>query len=269
MSESIIVGSPINPVTTETPAANPVAIPAEGAANPPAGAVNAPAPAKTLGLGKAQERPAWLPAEYKTPEDFAKGHAELRAKLSGKPEDQKNLVSETDLQGYMQEVVGSGSLSDTSRRSLRAKGFTDALIDQHVMGLQAMRENQMNKMFTVAGGAESFQKMAEWAGTSFSAEERASYDAAVNSGNPQIVEMAIRGLKARYELSGAGVATPTERPAPTRLSGGAPSGATGMRMFATMQEQVRAQTDPRYATDANYRKAVEDMIDASIKAGKY
>lgn len=269
MSESIIVGSPINPGTAVAPPdpnAAPQGTPDPAAAAAPAGT---PAPAKTLGLGKPAERPAWLPAEYKTPEEFAKAHSELRAKMSGKQEESKNLVSETDLQGYMQEVVGSGSLSDGSRRALRAKGFTDALIDQHVAGLQAIRENQMNKMFGIAGGAESFGKMAEWAGTAFSAEERASYDAAVNSGNPAIVEMAIRGLKARYDLANASGPAPTERPAPTRLSGGAPAGATGMRMFNSMQEQVKAQADPRYQTDPNYRKMIEGMIDASIKARKY
>jgi hypothetical protein len=43
----------------------------------------------------------------------------------------------------------------------------------------------------------------------------------------------------------------------------------GVKMFATMQEQIRAQADPRYATDPAFRATVERMIDASIKAGKY
>ena len=274
MSESIVVSSPITPVAA--PAAPVADITAQPAANPDPAAVNTQAPEaqapvgapKSLELTKPAERPSWLPPEYKTPEDFRKAHDDLRAKMSGKEGD-KTLVSEQDLQGYMQEVVGTGALSDTSRRALRAKGFTDGLIDQHVAGLQAIREGHMNRFMTLAGGAEKYKAMSEWAGSSLSAAEQSSYNAAVNSGNPEIVAMAVQGLRARYELAGAGAPAPTERAPVTRLSGGAPSGAVGVKMFATMQEQVKAQSDPRYASDPNYRATVERMIDASIKAGKY
>jgi hypothetical protein len=188
--------------------------------------------------------------------------------MSGKG-DEKTLVTEQDLQGYMQEVVGSGSLSDGSRRALRAKGFTDGLIDQHVAGLQAIREGQMSRFLTIAGGAEKYKAMGEWAATGLSMAEQSSYNAAVNSGNPEIVANAVQGLRARYELANAGNDPAAPRVAPTRLSGGAPSGAVGVKMFATMQEQIRAQADPRYATDPAFRATVERMIDASIKAGKY
>lgn len=269
MSENYQVSSPITPVAPPSPAA--VADPAPIAVNPDPAAVNAPAPApapaKTLELGKKPERPSWLPEEYKTPEDFRRVYDELRAKQSGKEE--KTLVSDQDLNGYMQEVISAGSLSDGSRRALRAKGFTDGLIDQYLTGLGAIRENQMNKTFAIAGGAEKYAKMSEWASANLPATDQQNYNVAVNSGNPAIVEMAVAGLKARYDLAnGNGDVSPL-RQAPTRLSGGAPSGSLGVRMFASMQEQVRAQGDPRYATDPNYRASVEAMIDASIKAGKY
>jgi hypothetical protein len=268
MSEtSFIVGSPI------TPAPAPSAPPAENVGTPAQEPTSAPAAApasapRSLALTQTADRPAWLPPEYKTMEDLAKAHQELRAKMSGKADD-KVLVTEQDLQGYMQEVVGSGSLSDGSRRALRAKGLTDGLIDQHVAGLQAIRDGQMNRFMTLAGGAEKYKAMSEWAGATLPAADQASYNAAVNSGNPEIVAMAVQGLKARYELSGGGQTAPTERAAPTRLSGGAPAGATGVRMFASMAEQVRAQADPRYNSDPAFRATVEKMIDASIKAGKY
>lgn len=266
MSDSIVVSSPVQGVTPPSNTAEPVpATPAQPVTDNPA--VAPPAPAKTLELGQNQQRPAWLPPEYKTPEDFRKAHDDLRAKMSGKA-DEKVLVSEQDLQGYMQEVVGSGTLSDGSRRALRARGFTDALIDQHVMGLQAIRENQMSRMFNLAGGQERFQQMAQWAGANLSPAEQTSYNVAVNSGNPEIVAMAVQGLKARYELANGGAA-PEQRAAPVRLAGGAPSGAMGVRTFGSMQEQVKAQADPRYTIDPIYRREVEKMIDASIRAGKY
>lgn len=263
MNESIIVGSPIN--APAAPAAEPVATePATAPQAQPAPQT----PPKTLELGKGPERPDWLPAEYKTPQDFRKAHDDLRAKLSGK-EGEKVLVTEQDLAGYMQEVVGTGALSDASRRQLHAKGFSDGLIDQHVAGLQAIREGQMGKLYAIAGGPEGYAKVAEWANGALSADEQSAYNAAVNSGNPQIAAMAVSGLKARFDLAGGGAPAPEQRPAAVRLSGGAPSGSLGVKMFGSMAEQVKAQADPRYAADPNFRREVEKMIDASIKAGRY
>jgi len=271
-AENFLVASPVSgaapegAVTAEMPNTAPNPIPtAEAPEGQPA--PQAPAAPKSLELGK-KDRPAWLPEEYATPEDFRKAHDSLRAKMAGKADD-KVLITEGDLQTYMQEVVGAGTLSEGSRKALRAKGFSDGLIDQHVAGLQAIRDGQLQKTFQLAGGQERYGQIATWAAENLSASEQSAYNAAVNSGNAQIVEMAVQGLKARFELAGGGQADPAQRPAPTRLAGGAPSGALGVKMFASMAEQVKAQADPRYAADPNYRAAVEKMIDASIKSGRY
>lgn len=237
-------------------------------------APQAPAAPPNLQIG-GTDRPAWLPAKFKTEAEFAAAYGELESKLgqltAGKPAKGADagpaaLLTDGELRAYMEEVTAQGDLSAASRQALIAKGLPEGLVNQHVMGLKAVRNETMASIFDLAGGQERYAQMAEWAKENMDKESLAQFNAAVVSGNPGAARFAVQGLRAQFEASGS--APQTTNPSAARL-GGKPSAASGVKMFASMKEQVHAQRDPRYAADPAYRAMVEKAIENSIRAGRY
>lgn len=215
----------------------------------------------------AEERPEWLDPKFKSPADMAAAYKELERKLgqpaqkpTEKPADKKadapaaTELTEGELAAYSAEVTASGKLSEASYAALAKKGLPKALVDSHVAGLQALRQSVMDKALGAVGGADGYKKIAAWAVDNLPPEAQRAYNADVNSGDPARVQYAVEGLQARFAAATGAVQ-------PARIHGRrAPAGAQGFRSKA---EQVAAIQDPRYWSDAGYRKEVERMTMAS------
>lgn len=222
----------------------------------------------TVGAAPAGERPAWLPTKFQKPEDMAAAYQALESKIGapkdkdGKAPEGAGALTEQDLVGYAQEINAAGDLSSASRTALLAKGLPPALIDQHVRGLKAERDRLMESTFAIVGGAEKYAELADWAGKNLDRGALAAFNAAAGSGNPDMVQFAVRGLQAQF-LAAGGEGAPVTVPSPKRAAGQRDPNGAGVRRFKSMHEQAAAQRDPRYKSDPAYRAQVTAMIRAS------
>lgn len=228
-------------------------------------------PAATPHPAKVEEqRPAWLPEKFKTPEDFAKSYAELEGKLGAakapeqKPEGEAATGEKTEAQKaadeagidmgkYTSEFDTNGKLSDESYAALKEKGFDKATVDTYIAGQQAIAAQYTAKAHEAAGGAEALTAMSAWAAANLSPAEVTAYNAAVTSGDAATMQLAVAGLKARYTAENGTQGKPVIPNGPTASKGG----------FTTHTEMVTAMKDPRYKKDADYRREVEQRTAAS------
>jgi hypothetical protein len=95
--------------------------------------------------------------------------------------------------------------------------------------------------------------MVSWAQANMSEAEIDAYNTAVNSTNPDVIKMAVMGLKGRYE------ATNGAEPA---LVSGDLGGVTGA-VFESWAQVREAMRDPKYAKDPAYRREVEQKLGRS------
>lgn len=228
-------------------------------------------PEKPEGEEQEDSRPEWLDERFKTPEDLAKSYAELEKKLlerQEKPETEGESDANTEekppeTSGIMDLVTeaseeffaNEGTLTDETYQKLEQSGISRDLVDSFAKGQSALKTQFDNNIQAVANG--EFSQMKEWMVENISDADLDTYNNAVNSGNEGLAKMAVESMYSRFKSN-----NPT---APNLLSGST-SGEGGVKPFQSMQEQVRAQSDPRYKSgDPAYHKEV----DRRMKGIKY
>ena len=211
-------------------------------------------------------RPEWLPEKFKDPQDLAKAYAALESKL-GKPAEPVAEAATSDplaikeappapedpdafIETYSKEFMETGALSDQSYDALKAKGFSRKMVDSFIAGQQAVLEQARNQVFSLAGGAEGYQEMVNWASTNLNKTEIDAFNKAVTSGDPAMINMAVSGLSARHKTAQG----------PKLMQG---SSSTGPDGFASRAELAKAVADPRYKNDPGYRRRVEEKLKVS------
>ena len=98
--------------------------------------------------------------------------------------------------------------------------------------------------------------MAEWSQEGMTDAEAQAYNAAMDSGNPEQIKMAVRDAFERYREAVA---------EPDLVGGG--NGAYSGSGFDTWDDAYLAMDDPRYETSPEYRKQIEAKLARSPKLG--
>lgn len=206
-------------------------------------------------------RPAWLPTKFKTVEDFAKSYTELEKKLGTPASTETPVVTPKpavtpeaavaagiDMPALAKEYAENGELSVETLKTLNDKGFDKTAVDTYIAGQQAIADKLITTLETVAGGKEQLKTTLEWAKSNLTVAEANGYDAALDTGNPETVKLALQGVLAKYNAANG-----TD---PKLVTGaeGAPSVTDAP--FASQAEIVKAMQDPRYAVDPAYRAKV-------------
>lgn len=207
------------------------------------------------------ERPKWLPEKFKTVEDFAKSYAELEKKVGTpavtpetKPQTQNQVTAEAaqkagiDMDALSQEYAKNGALSAESLESLNKAGFNQAAVDGYIAGQKAIADQQTATLEAVAGGKEQLKATLEWAKANLTEAERNGYDAALDSGNIELVKLAMQGVVSKY--------TAANGSDPALVGGGEETRSGDAAPFASQAEIIRAMQDPRYKTDTAYQAKV-------------
>jgi hypothetical protein len=217
---------------------------------------------KAAAAKAAEARPSWLPENFKTPEDFAASYKELQGKLGTKqetqvtPEAAKVAVEQAglDMAQLTREIAESGKLSDASVAALKAKGLSEATIEQHVAGTKALATQYRTTLANAIGGEDNLKELGEWAKVNLTDAEASAFDQALGSGNTALAELAIKGVFARYvEKEGSD---------PKLLSGEGQHTA-GVEAFRDSAEVTAAMRDPRYAKSEAYRQDVAKRLAVS------
>jgi len=243
-------------VTVQMPAEVAGPNPPEGGNNLPSSNPNsAPAPAQT------QERPAWLPEKFNSPEDLAKAYGELESKLGSQSQQQPSVPASEeqaatqlqsaglDMAEFQKEWAEKGSLSEESYAKLAQAGFSKDFVNDFIRGQEALAAQEAEAVFKEVGGEAEFQKIAAWARANLPAHEVAAFNAVVDSAPVDVLRFAVAGLHAKY------VAANGQEP---RLVNGTPGSAVAG--FASRYEIVQAMSDPRYKKDEAYRELVTQRL---------
>lgn len=207
------------------------------------------------------ERPKWLPEKFKTAEEFAKSYAELEKKVGTPavtPEAVTPKVTEVtpeaaqkagiDVNALAKEYAEKGELSAETLKALNDKGFDKAAVDGYIAGQKAIADQQIAALETIAGGKEQLKSTLEWAKANLTEAERNGYDAALDSGNLDLVKLAMQGVAAKYAAANGSD--------PKLIDGGELSTSGDAPGYTSQAEIVAAMSDPRYRTDPAYQAKV-------------
>lgn len=218
-----------------------------------------------------EERPDWLPEKFKSAADMAQAYSELEKKMSqGEPQEdtignqevseepQEEVREELESRGlnfddFATEFETDGELSDASYKALAQAGIPEEVVDQYLSGLNAETQMLQTQAFSLAGGEENYAEMTAWAGENLSDAEIDAFNGAVNSGDWNQVQFAIKGLAAQYR-SEVGVE-------PQMVQGSTAGSAGGV--FNSVSELTAAMRDPRYDNDPAYRRTVSEKLSRS------
>jgi Phage T7 capsid assembly protein len=226
-------------------------------------------PGQSTETGDKPERPAWLPEKFKTPEDMATAYAELERKQSA-PQDDKGLgIPKPDAKPEpgpadafaqaTQEFNQTGQLTDATIARLDKAGVPAEVVQQHIAGLRALGQQIAEDVYRSVGGRDRYAEITAWASSSLPENERAAMDRMLTSGDAVQARTAAIALQARFAAAG--------RSEPSLATGSAPTGG-GNQVFKTEAEMLAAMSDPRYATDADFRRQVARRIPDDMRSLK-
>jgi hypothetical protein len=232
-------------ITKEVPPDTAMEQAMQEAANAP---VDAPAP---------EDRPSWLPEKFKSPEDLAKAYSELEKRFSTPTEKPKTIPQNENaastglnLDEYAKEYEETGALSEESIAKLSSSGIPEPIIRNYLEGIGALSERQSQQIYGIVGGEEQYNSMLEWASETLDEGEIDAFNSIMEQGNNAAMQMAVRGLQARY------VQTVGQ---PSKLIKGETTGPSG-GAFRSVAEVTEAMRDPRYKKDPAYRRDVENRL---------
>ena len=211
----------------------------------------------------AEERPEWLPEKFESAADLAKAYSELESRMGSQESTESQEVTEDvdasdrealtmdDIRPFSEEFAEKGELGEESYQKLDELGFPRELVDNYIQGMAAYSQQQSTQMMAAVGGEESYNQMTEWASKSLSEAEINAYNAIMDSGDPSQIDIAVRGMHARFK------ANDTE---PSLIQGDTVNVNNG---FNSTAEVTAAINDPRYRKDPAYRKEVQQKIQMS------
>ena len=169
------------------------------------------------------------------------------------------LVTEASNEYYANE----GKLSDETIEkfsSMSSKDLVNAYMDivknnpqDQTAPAQDISDADINVIKNSVGGEAQYSNMINWAGQNLDAKATEAFDNVVNSGNVQMIRLAVAGLKAQFDEANGYEGR--------MLTGKAPQ--TSGDVFRSQQELVSAMSDSRYDSDPAYRQDVLEKLDRS------
>ena len=164
-------------------------------------------------------------------------------------------MSVDTIEAIQREYEENEELSDESYAKLAEIGYTKAFIDSYIRGQEALVEQYVNNVIEYAGGRERFDALYNHLET-HNPEAAQSLDNALTNRD-------LATVKAIINLAGESRAKAFGRK-PTRsvTSRAIPAKPQAIKRegFADRSEMIKAMSDPRYRTDANYRRQVEQKV---------
>ena len=219
-----------------------------------------------------EEQDQLLAGKYKDAEELEAAYIELQKKLGSNENDsQEEEVTETvdEVFNVAAELSENGEISQETMEAIgdmSGQEVVDAYARIAKAGLEPVQgENEpagqtqspltnedIDQIQNAVGGEETYKQMTQWAGENFTPQEIAAYDAALESGDLNQINLGLQALYYRYQDA---VGYDGEM-----IQGKA---APAMDGFRSQAEVVRAMGDPRYESDPAYRQDVYDKLERS------
>jgi hypothetical protein len=198
--------------------------------------------------------------------------------LSGIPEDLKITppptpqpgstpkVSSEDWLRWGKEIDSSGAVSAATRKEIQAKmGADDVIIEQMIQGRRALAKQSWEDAASVVGGSDNLKRLFKWAQEAKSADEVSAINRSLQIKGAY--KNVLLGLKAEYEQTQPQAKPRVQEPQAMSNRVNPSQVPQAVQVFKSLAEQKAAIGDPRYRTDPNFRRAVEQMIVNTSKYG--
>lgn len=192
------------------------------------------------------------PEEDKTPEDKPEDKPEVDEQVAFDKQTERDNEIKNDLAKHNidfdalgEEYQKNGELSKESIGKLEKAGYPKAMVDAYLDGLQATTEKFVNRIYSMAGGKENYEKILGFIKTQPESVVNA-YNATITQGNLNQIELALNGIKAQMKTA-YGTSNPT------LMGGAATSTAEG---YTSMEQMTKDMSDPRYQVDPKFTQSV-------------
>ena len=225
-----------------------------------------------------QDRPEWLPEKFGSPQEMAQAYKSLEQKLSGSQEaveqyqqteqqaqdtqeiqeqstsqvyqllDEKGL----DFEVFQNELNETGELSSEAYQALEEEGIQREMVNTWIEGQKAKADQNINTLYNLAGGSESYNQMIQWADNNLHPTEAEAFNKQINNLDAT-AELAVTGLYARYQQS--------EGAMPSLMTGD--TNVSIEPRYDSLAQITSAMSDPRYETDPAYRAQVAGRLNNS------
>lgn len=197
---------------------------------------------------KDTENPEDKSEEDKTPED--KPEEDEQTSFDTQVERDNEIKNDLakhniDFDALGEEYQKNGELSKESIDKLEKAGYPKAMVDAYLDGLQATTEKFVNRIYSMAGGKENYEKILGFIKTQPESVVNA-YNATITQGNLNQIELALNGIKAHMKTA-YGTSNPT------LMGGAATSTAEG---YTSMEQMTKDMSDPRYQVDPKFTRSV-------------
>ena len=217
-----------------------------------------------------------LAGKYKSAEELEKAYVELQKKLGeGSDEDEQGEAEPSEEEAP--EVSPAQSLITDASAEFAEKGeLTEEMMSkfsemssqdlvQAYMEMQAnapqaeaaepveLSDNDINTIKNSVGGEAEYDKVIDWATTNLSESQIEAYDDIISTGNTDVIQMMVDGLKAKYDSANGFEG---------RMLTGKAANNSG-DVFRSQEEVVSAIADPRYDRDPAYRNDVLEKLERS------
>lgn len=218
-----------------------------------------------------------LAGKYKSAAELEKAYVELQKKLGDSPEEEQGEAETSQEETEEPEVSPAQSLITNASAEFAEKGelsedmmskfseMSSQDLVQAYMEMQAnapqaeaaepveLSDNDVNAIKNSVGGEAEYDKVIDWATNNLSESQIEAYDDIISTGNTDVIQMMVDGLKAKYDSVNGSEGR--------MLSGKAPNNSGDV--FRSQEEVVSAIADPRYDRDPAYRNDVLEKLERS------
>lgn len=229
-----------------------------------------------------KEKPEGVPEEFWDADKGAVDWTKLNAKLSGKADEGEETpeAAETgwgevnghklteqhaqDFAPFYEQFDKDGTVPDEAvayvEKTFGMKVSKEVLAG-YIAGQSAKAKGSISEQsaalrseaLSIVGGEEAYGEIAAWAADTLTEAEQREYNEAVESGNRQLVRMAVQALHNRYRAEADVLPRTTLNN--TRTSTSRPGDSYG-----SVQEYFAAVQSPKYANDPVYRAKVDEKL---------
>ena len=226
-----------------------------------------------------KEQGELLAGKYKNAEDLEQAYIELQKKLGDNDETQE------ETEATKEEVLEEKTVEDNPASTLiteASKEFYDndnklspetiekfsqldskELISAYLESIKnspqqteqaetELAQKDIDSIHKTVGGESEYRKLTEWSSKNLTESQITSFDNVIASGDTSLIELAVAGIKAKYDNSNGYEG---------RMLTGKTTSATDV--FRSQAQLVQAMSDPRYDNDPAYRQDVIAKLERS------
>jgi len=223
-----------------------------------------------------ESRPEWLPEKFNSAEELAQAYNSLERQFHSSSEERQEqaeqqrfqdeevpAIQETspsqvqqilderglDFSVFQNEYNSTGTLSKEALDTLSAEGISEEVVSTWISGQEALRDQNIDTVFSSVGGEQNYNNMLEWANDNLQPSEVEAFNSQIESLDAN-TQLAVTGLYARYQNS--------EGLPPSLLSGEV--GQDTAPRYESLAQLTSAMSDPKYANDPAYRARVVQRL---------